>query len=200
MYDTDKTLILPSYVDDKIKAKLERMSFQSMKDHMIDACKAMGSDGVDASTLEMVITNIPKEPSQEENMALVYEALEQFCDSVDKYDPEKTVYKEKYNDIAADYLDDIQSGLFHMLLKIKFAEGYDYVRVCDSMRELEAKDRIEGFQNEIKGFKDLLHVALEGICSGSVGPDEIENAIATMYMLFEQIADHGEEIKEEYFS
>lgn len=65
---------------------------------------------------------------------------------------------------------------------------------------MEVKDQIGKLQNEIKCFRDLLHVCYEGICSGNTGPDENENATASLYMLFEQITAHGEKIKEEYFS
>ena len=65
---------------------------------------------------------------------------------------------------------------------------------------MEAKDQINKFQDEIKYFRDLLHVVYEGICSGNTGPDEIENATASLYMLYEYITEDGEKIKEEYFS
>ena len=195
----EKTFILRDYIGDNIRREVERTSFPAMKEFVTDACKAMNSDGIDTSTLDMVIASIPKESLQEENIALVYEALEQYCDVLDKDDPKKTVYKKKYSHVA-DHLDDIQSGLYNMMLKIKFAKGYDYSRIYVSSDILEVRDQVWRFQREISDFKDLLHVVLEGIKSGSTGPDENENALSSLYAQFEQITDRGEEIKEEYFS
>lgn len=56
------------------------------------------------------------------------------------------------------------------------------------------------FQDDLNCFKDLLHVCYEGVTSGSVDPDEIENTLSSLYELFEQITDYGKKIQIEYFS
>jgi len=192
----NKTIILPSYVSSNIKTELEKTSIHKMKDYMLDACRKINNDGIDIKSIQAAITNIPDEASLDDIM-LIYTALEHYG-NINKDDPEKTVYEPKYSDIAKQ-LDDIQTALYNMMLKIKFAQGYDYVIIRDPQAELEFEDYLEKLMFDMIGFRDLLHVSLEGIRSGSVGPDEIENAVGSLYFLSGVLTERFVGIREKFF-
>lgn len=193
----DKTFILPSYVDDNIRIRLERTPFQKMKECMLDACKVMDGGGIDINPVRKAVTNIPDKVLSEDITA-VYAALAPYCEILDRDDPERTKYKPRYNDMAG-HLDDLQAALYNMALKVKFQQGYDYVRVYDPMQKMEFKNRLEKLMLDVIGFRDLLHLSLEGIRSDSVGPDEVENGIGSLYFLSEILTKRFVDIQEKFF-
>ena len=193
----EKTFILPSYISSSIRIELERTSIQKMKEQILDACKTMDNSGFDTTAIQAAITNISDEPSLDDIMP-VYTVLEHYGD-INKDDPKKTVYNPKYDDITG-HLDTIQTAVYNIMLKIKFAQGYDYVRVYDPVQGLELENHLEKLMLDTIGFRDLFHLSLEGIRSGSAGLDEIENGIRSLYLLSEILTGRFIGIKEEFFA
>lgn len=189
-------IILPSYVGDNIGTELESMSYREMKDNMLDACKAIRSNGPDTTGIQTAVTNIPDKASLDDIIP-VYTALDCYGD-INRDDPKKTVYKPEYSDIAGQ-LDSIQSSLYHMALKIKLSQGCECVRVYDPMQELEFKNQLEKLMFDVIGFRDLLHLSLEGIRSDSVGLDEVENGIGSLYFLSEILTKQFADIQKKFF-
>lgn len=197
MENTDKKIvILPDYVDDGIKAKLERTSFKSMKDYMLDACKVMVSNGVDASSLEMVITTTLDKVDLND-LEPMYTALEQYCEILDRDDPKKTVYKKKYSNVATP-LSDIESGLYNMMLKIKAERGDSFYKLYSHLQKLELENYLHNLALDTVGFRDLLHIFIAGM--PHVGPSEVENGIGSLYLLSEVLTQRFVDLKEKYFS
>ena len=62
---------------------------------------------------------------------------------------------------------------------------------------LDLKNSMEELQINSRSLTDLIHISWEGICTESVGFDEIQNAITSLYLLSEGITKQAEHIMTE---
>lgn len=62
---------------------------------------------------------------------------------------------------------------------------------------LKIKNQIEWVKGDMDGLTALVHMTLEGIRTDSVGIDEVENAVASLYQLAETITNKIGDINEE---
>lgn len=62
---------------------------------------------------------------------------------------------------------------------------------------LKIKNQIEWIKGDMDGLTALVHMTLEGIRTDSVGIDEVENAVASLYQLAETITNKIGDINEE---
>lgn len=62
---------------------------------------------------------------------------------------------------------------------------------------LKIKNQIEWVKGDMDGLTALVHMTLEGIRTDSVGIDEVENAVASLYQLAETITNKIGDINKE---
>jgi len=62
---------------------------------------------------------------------------------------------------------------------------------------LKIKNQIEWVKGDMDGLTALVHMTLEGIRTDSVGIDEVENAVASLYQLAETITNKKDDINKE---
>lgn len=67
----------------------------------------------------------------------------------------------------------------------------------ENLDMLKIKNQIEWIKGDMDGLTALVHMTLEGIRTDSVGIDEVENAVASLYQLAETITNKIGDINEE---